>query len=107
MFPTIESFFFYLAPASLFLSLTRRIAAFFHPQTVNNTGSAPGFWTTIEVSIGVVAACLPPLGPLIRKVPGPKQSYKLIRHGLSSWSQSTREVYGMEKLKEYDNTAEP
>ena len=70
--------------------------AFFHPTFTNKTGTAPGFWTTAEVSIGVVTACLPPLGPLIRRTPSPKQLYYSIR---GSPSVRLREDYGMEKLK--------
>ena len=48
------------------------------------TGAAPEFWTTVELSVGVVAACLPPLGPLIRKVPGPGKLYDSIRDNFST-----------------------
>ena len=39
----------------------------------HNTGTPPAIWSGIEGSVGVLAACLPPLGPLIRKSPNPKK----------------------------------
>ena len=48
------------------------------------TEPAPEFWTTVECSVGVIAACLPPLGPLIRKAPGPRRLYDSVRNSLST-----------------------
>ena len=41
--------------------------------------SPSSFWTTAEVSIGLLAASLPPLGPLIRRAPNPLRLYSIIR----------------------------
>lgn len=59
---------------------------YFHPSEspTSHNRSAPNFWTMAEVSIGLLAACLPPLGPLIRRIPSPLGLYTSIRHGLSS-----------------------
>ena len=38
-------------------------------KVVKVSGAAPALWSTIEAGVGVIAACLPPLGPLIRKAP--------------------------------------
>ncbi|KAF6225798.1 hypothetical protein HO133_009800 [Letharia lupina] len=35
----------------------------------NHFATPPNFWTTAEVSIGLLAACMPPLNPLIRRAP--------------------------------------
>ncbi|KAI9697142.1 MAG: hypothetical protein M1820_007877 [Bogoriella megaspora] len=43
----------------------------------------PTFWTFIEVAIGVLAACLPPLGPLIRRTPSPRKAVLYARRKLS------------------------
>lgn len=61
------------------------IAAYFNPHVVSRTGAAPEFWTTVEVCLGVVAACLPPLGPLLRKLPGPIRLYHSFASGLSAF----------------------
>ena len=37
-----------------------------------------------EVSIGLFAACLPPLGPLIRRIPSPLDIYASLRHKIAS-----------------------
>lgn len=39
--------------------------------------------TNIEVWIGVLAACLPPLGPLIRRTPSPSQVASIVYRKLS------------------------
>ena len=45
-----------------------------HQKSANhNTGTPPAVWSTIEGAVGVLAACLPPLGPLIRRSPNPKK----------------------------------
>jgi hypothetical protein len=38
----------------------------------------PSVWSTVEGSVGLLAACLPPLGPLLRRVPrAPKASVEM------------------------------
>lgn len=37
-------------------------------KTGSNT--QPGLWTAIEASLGIVAACLPSLGPVLHKMTG-------------------------------------
>ena len=36
-------------------------------------GTPPAVWSTVEAAVGVLAACLPPLGPLIRRAPSPRK----------------------------------
>jgi hypothetical protein len=43
----------------------------------------PAFWTLVEVAIGVIAANLPPLGPLLRRAPSPRKFLSYTRHKLS------------------------
>ncbi|KAL9107317.1 MAG: hypothetical protein Q9227_007769 [Pyrenula ochraceoflavens] len=43
----------------------------------------PQFWTNFEVVIGCIAACLPPLGPLIRSTPTPSRIAHTIRRKMS------------------------
>ncbi|KAL2051850.1 hypothetical protein ABVK25_007765 [Lepraria finkii] len=78
------------------LYVAKTFHTYFNPHVVSRTGAAPEFWTTVEVCLGVVAACLPPLGPLLRKLPGPIRLYhsfasglSAFRHELSSGSRSS------------------
>ena len=41
-----------------------------HSTSTSNTNTPPTIWTTAEVSIGLLAACLPPLKPLLVKIGG-------------------------------------
>lgn len=47
---------------------------YFHPSESETSPNRtpPNLWTTVEVSVGLVAACLPPCGPLIRRAPSLK-----------------------------------
>ena len=47
------------------------------------SGTPPAVWSTVEGAIGVLAACLPPLGPLIRKSSNFRLSFHSLRHRLS------------------------
>ena len=71
---------------------------FFHPPKIrtNKIKDAPSFWTTAEVSVGVVAACLPPLGPLIRRVPSPKELYRSLRGSPSRDGYVLKRLDGLE-----------
>ena len=80
--------------------------AFFHPEYRNDTDSAPDFWTTAEVSIGVVASCLPPLGVLLRKMPGPSKFYGYLRPSGSS-RFNRRETYTLKKLSSSESGYRP
>lgn len=40
----------------------------------HENGTPPAVWSTVEAAVGVLAACLPPLGPLIRKAPSPRKA---------------------------------
>ena len=59
---------------------------YFHPSKSKKSENRtpPSFWTTVEVSVSVQAACLPPLGPLIRRTPGPKTVGSVMRKGFFS-----------------------
>ena len=58
------------------------------PTSANRT--PPYFWTTVEVSVGLLAACLPPLGPIISRLPSPLQIYASFRHGIAFYSSGGR-----------------
>lgn len=47
------------------------------------------FWTLVEVAFAVIAACLPPLGSLIRCSPSPKRLLSSARRKMSSASART------------------
>ncbi|KAI4181411.1 MAG: hypothetical protein L6R41_006640 [Letrouitia leprolyta] len=38
----------------------------------NGPASPPILWTTVELSVGVLAGSLPALAPLLKKIPGPR-----------------------------------
>lgn len=46
------------------------ITVYFDPSKGNtkSIGTPPTVWTTAEVSVGLLAACIPPLNPLIRRI---------------------------------------
>lgn len=44
----------------------------------------PIFWTTAEVTVGLLAACLPPLNPLIKRVPSPRKVYDFLINTFTS-----------------------
>ena len=90
------------------LAISRMLCSFIDQLCIDyfatgKTGSAAAFWTTVEVSIGVLAACLPPLGPLLRMVPGPRKLYYSFRHSLSSRSRTKHDVHGTERFEELNN----
>ena len=72
--------------------------AYFHPGVVDDTPAAPLFWTTAEISIGVFAACLPPLSPLLRQIPNRRKTYSSIRSVAWNRLWRSRDDYGLEKL---------
>jgi hypothetical protein len=43
---------------------------------IHMAGTAPSVWSTVEGAVGVLAACLPPLGPLIRRAPNARKASK-------------------------------
>ena len=51
---------------------------------MNGNMTPPTFWTTAEVAIGLLAACLPPLNPLIKRVPSPRKVYDFLQNILDS-----------------------
>ncbi|KAI9718493.1 MAG: hypothetical protein M1828_006676 [Chrysothrix sp. TS-e1954] len=54
-------------------------------SAINNSKppTATFFWTTTEVTWGIVAANLPPLAPLLRKSPNPNTMASFVRHKMS------------------------
>jgi hypothetical protein len=44
---------------------------------IHKAGTPPSVWSTVEGAVGVLAACLPPLGPLIRQTPASQASRKI------------------------------
>jgi hypothetical protein len=55
-------------------------------QKITGPTAPPIFWTIFEVSVAVIAACLPPLAPLLKKAPTPRRLANSIRQVLSSHS---------------------
>lgn len=62
------------------------IKVYFDPSNgnINGNNTPPTFWTTAEVSNGLLAACFPPLNPLIKRVPSPRKIYDYIKYSLAS-----------------------
>ena len=56
----------------------------------HSKGTPPAVWSTVEAAVGVLAACLPPLGPLIRKVPSPRKRSVPTYHRLLEWSSGRK-----------------
>ena len=57
-------------------------------KNVHGASTPPSVWSMIEAATGVLAACLPPLGPLIRKMPNPKKmSMSSLYHRLTRSSE--------------------
>lgn len=48
--------------------------------------------------MGLLAACLPPLGPIIRRLPSPRKLYASVRHGLVSHSYPSGRSEPLERL---------
>ena len=73
---------------------------YFHPTltSTNHVENGLRFWTTAQVSIGVVAACLPLLGPLIRRAPTPEELYRSIR------GSPSKEAYVLERSDESEHS---
>ena len=53
--------------------------------------------------MGLFAACLPPLGPIIRRLPSLQNIYTSIRHGLASFSFSSGERKLSERLSSVEH----
>lgn len=70
---------------------------YLHPsKDVTKPSDEPPFWTTVKISTAVLAACLPPLGPLIRLAPNPSKFYDSMKGNLglhSSRAELTQEVF--------------
>lgn len=50
---------------------------------INGSATPPWTWTTIESSVGLIAACLPPLAPLIRRGPSISEIGESVRLALT------------------------
>lgn len=83
--------------------MTKTFAIFFNPSKGHSAATPPTFWTTAEVSIGLLAACFPPLSPLIKRVPSPLKTYDSIKHGLASSRLGRSEA--PERLSSVENIA--
>ncbi|KAF6241044.1 hypothetical protein HO173_000838 [Letharia columbiana] len=100
------SFVFLLGTLSLVFGVVRlyfvavNFAIFFHPpKTTPKAHSEPTFWTTAEVSIGLLAACLPPLKPLLEKMGGAlKRSLVSFRASRSRKSERLSSVENIAKI---------
>jgi len=53
----------------------------------------PTFWTIVEVTVAVVAACLPALAPLLKRLPTPGSIATSIRHVFSSQSTGKESMH--------------
>ena len=82
-------------PTLLFVS-ERGAPEYFHPSgSETRANAAPNFWTTFEISIGVLAACLPPLGPLIRRLPEAPRLFGSVASNLGLRSTKKRSRNGI------------
>ena len=52
-------------------------------KNVHAAGTPPAVWSTVEGAVGVLAACLPPLGPLIKRLPSPQSAFLSLRRRLT------------------------
>lgn len=57
------------ASAARLVSIAQAFEAVTTEQATHSTGTGPAVWSFIEAGVGVLAACLPPLGPLLRRIP--------------------------------------
>ncbi|KAI9651691.1 MAG: hypothetical protein M1831_000537 [Alyxoria varia] len=53
---------------------------------ISGHATKPWTWTTVESGVGLLAACLPPIAPLLRKAPSPISLGSSIRQKLSNRS---------------------
>ena len=68
-------------------------------SATHSTGTPPAVWSMIEAAVGVLAACLPPLGPLLRKIPSMKEASASIFCRLKRPSKRFRERVYVESHK--------
>lgn len=71
---------------------------YFHlpPSEKNSNPIPPWFWGTVEISIGLLAACLPPMGTLIRRTPSPSELFASMRRRVSlRFSRGSRPSKGL------------
>lgn len=53
---------------------------------MTGASTPPWVWTTIEASVGVIAACLPTMAPLIRSAPSASQLSRSLRRRMSLYN---------------------
>lgn len=100
------TFIFSLGTLSLVFGVVRlyfvayRFNIFLNPSKSSaNTNTPPTFWTTAEISIGLLAACLPPLKPLFEKIGGHvKRSLVSFRASRSRQSERLSSVENIAKI---------
>ncbi|KAL8816842.1 MAG: hypothetical protein Q9191_008257 [Dirinaria sp. TL-2023a] len=82
------------------------IPVYFHPSESETSPNRtpPNIWTTVEVSVGLVAACLPPLGPLMRRAPSLKFFTSKL-HGFSWRTRSSRSREFTKRLSSVDDVS--
>ena len=69
------------------------------------SGTPPAVWSLIEPCIGILAACLPPLGPLIRRAPNPRKASVTLYHKFFTKS-SRKASFETIRLGKLDSDAE-
>lgn len=62
----------------------------------------PTFWTTAEISVGLLAACLPTMMPLMRRLPSPERTYNLLSYTLTP--RRSGQIKAPERLSSVENT---
>ena len=73
-------------------------------KNTHTSGTPPAVWSTVEGAVGVLAACLPPLGPLIKRSPDPRKAYLSLYHrltGHTSHSEDTARSLRHEDLEKH------
>ncbi|KAI9708255.1 MAG: hypothetical protein M1820_004209 [Bogoriella megaspora] len=65
----------------------------------------PSFWTLVEVTTGAIAACLPPLGPLLRRTPTLSRIVSYTRRKLSLSPKQTNDenTHGLTESPHLEN----
>lgn len=108
------TFVFLLGTLSLVFGVVRlyfvayRFSVFLGPlKNTANTNNPLTFWTTAEVSIGILAACLRPLKPLLAKRGGPiKCSLISLRKSRSKQSERLLSVENIAKIYGFQEVGE-
>lgn len=73
----------------------------------HGSGTTAEVWGSVEGSVGVLAACLPPLGPLITRLPSMKQIITSSKHSNAGPSRTQKAPTNLVDRSEKLETARP